>query len=272
MVANESSLLLRGSGVRSGDVVSVSPNGSTWHFISFRVVRINAGQRVEDATGNNEVALVVINGTANIRTSAGTWNNVGVRADPFSGPPAALYLPAATGYLIEAVSDVEIAVCAATERERHPARLIAPAPDSSYIRGEGEAQRRIQNILMGDDEAGSLFLTEVITFPGNWSSYPPHKHDEDNLPVESQLEEIYYYRTRPASGFAFQRVYSADGELDETMTVHNADAVLVPHGYHVCAAAAKYWVYYLNVLAGPKHVYRMSFDPAHAWIKENWVW
>ncbi len=230
------------------------------------------GEFYENETGGNEVAIVVISGSIDMNSSEGAWEGVGTRPDPFSGPPAALYLPASQNYRIRARTEAEVAICGAPARGRYPARLIALDVDSEHIRGDGQARRRVWNILMDEGEAGSLFLTEVITFPGNWSSYPPHKHDTDDPPRESQLEELYYYRMRPAAGFAFQRVYTADGSLDETVTVHDNDVVLVPRGYHVCAAAVEYWVYYLNVLAGPKHVYRMTFDPAHEWIKKNWSW
>jgi 5-deoxy-glucuronate isomerase len=268
----QSPLLVRAHNVNSGDVVAVAPNGTDWKYIRFRVVRLPADQRIRAETGNDEAALVIIAGTIDIVSSAGTWQGVGKRSDPFSGPPEAVYLPPSTSYEIRAVCDAEVALCGAPARELHEARLIATPEVAEYTRGEGQAQRRVRNILMNEGEASTLFLTEVITLPGNWSSYPPHKHDEDNPPVESQLEELYYYRARPAQGFAFQRVYTESGELDETITVHDGDVVLVPRGYHVCAAAAGYWIYYLNVLAGPRHVYHMTFDPAHSWIKENWTW
>ncbi len=266
------SLLIRGSAEPYGEIVATAPMNSALKYITFRVLRLQADRELEANTEDKEVAIVVVAGTVDVTTSAGSWHDVGKRPDPLYGPAETIYLPARTAYAIRAVISTEIAICEAPAREHHPARLIAPPAESEYTRGEGQARRRINNILMQPDEAGSLFLTEVVTFPGNWSSYPPHKHDEDNPPFESQLEELYYYRARPAAGFAFQRVYTADGELDQTMTVRDCDAVVVPRGYHVCAAAAGYWIYYLNVLAGPKHVYRMTFDPAHAWIKENWTW
>jgi 5-deoxy-glucuronate isomerase len=266
----ESPLLLRARTVQSGEVVAVSPDSADWHYVHFRVLRLPAGEQNAATTGELEVAIVVIAGTVNVASSAGEWQAIGSRTDPFSGQPAAVYLPSGTRYAIQAVGPAEVAICGAKARGTIPARLIQPEPE--YIRGTGHAQRVIRNILMGADAATALFVTEVVTPPGNWSSYPPHKHDVDDPPNESQLEEIYYYRARPEAGFAFQRIYSGDGDLDETITVHDRDAVLVPRGYHVCAAAAEYWIYYLNVLAGPKHVYHMSFDPAHAWIKEQWTW
>ncbi len=267
-----SPLLVRGKNAQDGDIVNIVRNGDDWKYIDFRVVRLPAGARLAGATAGDEVAVVVIEGSIAVTSSAGSWQEVGGRVNPFSGPPAAVYLPASTSYELLAAGAAEVAICAAPSRGTLPARLLVPPADAEYTRGKGNAKRLIRNILMGEDEATSLFLTEVVTHPGNWSSYPPHKHDEDNPPFESALEEIYYYRAHPAAGFAFQRVYTASGDLDETLTVHDRDVVLVPRGYHVCAAAAEYWIYYLNVLAGPKHVYQMSFDPAHAWIKEDWTW
>jgi 5-deoxy-glucuronate isomerase len=266
----DSPLLVRARTLESGEVVHVRPNGIDWKYIDFRVLRLAPGESHVSAAKNDEVAIVVIAGTIDVASSAGGWQAVGGRSDPFSGPPAAVYLPGGTSYEIRASETTEIAICAAAARAALPARLVHP--EAEYTRGTGHAQRHIRNILMGENDATALFVTEVVTLPGNWSSYPPHKHDVDDPPHESQLEEIYYYRARPAAGFAFQRVYSANRDLDETITVHDRDIVLVPRGYHVCAAAAEYWIYYLNVLAGPKHVYHMSFDPAHAWIKEQWTW
>jgi 5-deoxy-glucuronate isomerase len=265
-----STLLVRGADVRDGEVVH--PPAGVLKFIDFHVVRLPAGARRRGATNSCETALVLIGGSVNVSTPKEVWRNVGKRVDPFDGPPSALYLPPATDYEMEAVLDAEIAVCAAPGGSSHKARLLEPPASAGYLRGEGHAQRRIFDILMDESGAHSLFLTEVVTFAGNWSSYPPHKHDSDNPPLESQLEELYYYRAHPKAGFAFQRVYTHTGDLDETITAHDTDVVLVPKGYHVCAAAANYTIYYLNVLAGPKHVYRMTFDPAHEWVKRGWKW
>jgi len=270
--ARTSPLLVRGADVPEGDLVSIAPSGQAWRYIRFRATRLRTDGIIRGETADNEMVLVVISGSVHVASPEGSWKNVGQRADPFSGPPSAVYLPSSTSYEIVAASHAEIAICKAPGPKPYPARRIELDTDAGYVRGEGHAQRRIYNILMDEDGANSLFLTEVITFPGNWSSYPPHKHDTDNPPVESQLEELYYYRAQPQQGFAFQRIYTESGDLDEMITAHNTDVVLVPRGYHVCAAAAQYSIYYLNVLAGPKHVYHMTFDPAHAWIKEGWTW
>ena len=265
-------ILVRGADTDDGVVVRITPETAGWDYIGFRAVRMPAGGVHSGNSGADEVAIVVIGGTVTMRSDAGTWERIGERPDPFAGRPYTVYLPARTGYQLRAESAAEIAVCAAPARDAFPARLITPEEVSEHIRGAGQASRCIHNILMEDAGAASLLITEIQSPPGNWSSYPPHKHDQDNLPDESQLEESYYFRIRPAQGFAFMRVYTADGSLDETVTARDGDVVLVPRGYHVVAAAAEYQVYYLNVLAGPRRTLRMSFDPEHKWIMEGWQW
>lgn len=272
----QSSILVRGSGTDSGTVVQITPRSAGWEYIGFHAVRLSPGQTHAGHSGGDELAIVVINGTVGVRSSAGTWERVGRRPDPFTGKPEAVYLPADTHFEVRAETASEVAVCAAPGREAYPGRIITPDDIGEHIRGKGQASRRIHNILMSDAQAGSLLLTEIQSPAGNWSSYPPHKHDRDDLPGESQLEESYYFRVRPAQGFAFMRVYSGQnspGEpLDQTVAVRDGDLVLVPYGYHVVAAAAEYEVYYLNVLAGPKRVLAMSFDPDHEWIMKGWTW
>lgn len=268
----ESPLLVKARSHDYGEVVSVLPNGNGWHYIDFKVLRMPAGKTHAWVTGNSETMAVLVEGTADVRCDADEWRGVGGRASPFDGPPQAVYVPQRTQCEIEARDDCEIAVCSAPARGVYPARRLALKREDAHERGSGNAQRIIYNILMDEDAASTLFVTEVITPPGHWSSYPPHKHDVDDPPRESALEELYYYRAQPSTGFAFQRVYTHDGDLDETITARDRDVVLVPRGYHVCAAAAEYAIYYLNVLAGPKHVYHMTFDPEHDWICKGWTW
>jgi len=131
-------------------------------------------------------------------------------------------------------------------------------------RGYGALERTVSPILMADREADSLLVCEVITPGGHWSSYPPHKHDTDDPPRETQLEETYYYRLRdPKRGFAIQRVYTADRSLDESVAARDGDLVLVPRGFHTVSAPPGYEVYYLNVMAGPRREWKVTFDPDH---------
>jgi 5-deoxy-glucuronate isomerase len=243
--------------------------------VGFSAVRLLPGQSYEGQTAGREVALVIIEGICGVQSSAGSWPRIGGRPDPFSGKPDVLYLPPGTSFHVESDSHdgpVEIALCSAPAQGTLPARLIPASTIPVHVRGSGQATRTIHNILMEDQQAESLLITEIQSPPGNWSSYPPHKHDRDAFPEETQLEESYYFRLRPRQGFALQRVYTADGSLDQTVAARDGDLVLVPRGYHVVAAAASYDVYYLNVLAGPRRALRMSFDPDHEWIMKGWAW
>ena len=134
------------------------------------------------------------------------------------------------------------------------------------VRGHGSNTRYVRDILPQDSPAEALLVVEVITPPGHSSSYPPHKHDTDDIPAESFLEETYYHRLDPPQGFAFQRVYTDDRSLDEAMTVEDRDVVMVPRGYHPVIVPHGYTSYYLNVMAGPQRVWHFHNDPAHAWM------
>ncbi len=267
-----SSLLVRSRGTDDRVIASVAPHGDDWKYIDFKIVRLAKGSSYSAETGGNEAVLVFIEGTADVTSDHASWQRVGERRSPFDGPPQAVYLPQTTAYKLSARGDCEIAICSAQARGTHAARLIALNETDAHDRGTGNASRRIYDILMDPEAASTLFITEVLTPPGHWSSYPPHKHDKDDPPHESALEELYYYRARPECGFAFQRVYTAEGDVDETIAARDRDIVLVPRGYHVCAAAPEYAIYYLNVLAGPKHIYHMTFDPQHEWIRQGWAW
>ena len=144
--------------------------------------------------------------------------------------------------------------------------MIKPSDVGTLTRGTDSNARHVRNVLPEDAEAESVLVVEVITPGGHWSSYPPHKHDRDALPDESYLEETYYHRLKPAQGFAFQRIYTDDRSLDETLAVSDGDVVLVPRGYHPVGAPHGYDLYYLNVMAGPKRVWRFHNDPAHEWL------
>jgi 5-deoxy-glucuronate isomerase len=139
------------------------------------------------------------------------------------------------------------------------------------IRGGGNATRQINHILKPGFPAHRLLLVEVYTPSGNWSSYPPHKHDVHNPPAEVDLEEIYYYRVHRPEGYAIQRVYTSDRRLDAALTVHDGELVLIPEGYHPVVAAHGYDVYYLNALAGSARSMAAMDDPDYAWVRQSWT-
>jgi 5-deoxy-glucuronate isomerase len=211
--------------------------------------------------------VFVINGTVNVLSPYGEWGDLGRRPDPWAGPPDAAYLPPHTAVEIEAAGGpAEVALCwAPAPRGGAGARLLAGGESAIETRGHGALERYVCPILMGDREAESLLVCEVITPAGHWSSYPPHKHDRADPPRETLLEETYYHRISPPRGFGLQRVYTDDRSLDESVAFRDRDCVLVPRGYHTVSAAPGYELYYLNVMAGPTRQWAVSNDPDHEW-------
>jgi 5-deoxy-glucuronate isomerase len=248
--------------------VSVTPESAGWRYVSFNALRIAGGGRFELETEGSEACLVVISGRCAVRIGEVGWPQVGERATPFDGPPHAVYAP--PGVLVEVAAplgDVELAIGSAPAEHGEPARHIRPADIRREVRGMGRMERTIHHILMEDAAAESLLVTEVVTPAGNWSSYPPHKHDTNDPPRETQLEETYYHRLRDEKGFALQRIYTADRSLDETVSVRDGDLVLVRRGFHTVSAAPGYDLYYLNVMAGPVRRWCVTFDPEHDWLR-----
>jgi 5-deoxy-glucuronate isomerase len=180
--------------------------------------------------------------------------------------PGAVYVPAAATYAVTAETAVELALCTAPGKPGGQARLIAEADMPRETRGKGTNTRLVRNILPETAPADGLLVVEVITPGGHWSSYPPHKHDTAAEGEETALEETYYHRLNPPQGFAFQRVYTDDRGLDETVCVQDGDVVMVPRGYHPVGAPHGYDLYYLNVMAGPHRKWIFRNDPAHDWI------
>jgi 5-deoxy-glucuronate isomerase len=250
-----------------GTLVTITPASAGWGHVGFEVLELDVHQKAVRDAGERELCVVVVAGRCHVRSEHGEWLSLGDRPDPFSGPPDAAYLPPGTEVEIEgAGGGGEIALCWAPGRDGARARVLPARQVPAVVRGTGSFERRIHNILMGDQPADSLLVTEVLTPGGHWSSYPPHKHDRDAMPDESFLEETYYHRVAPAHGFGLQRVYTADGELDESVAVRDRDTVLVPRGYHTVSAPPGYDLYYLNVMAGPTRAWAIANDPDHEWM------
>jgi len=253
-----------------GRVLAVTPESAGWTHVGFEVFELKAGEVLERDTGERELGVVMLTGRARAQTRGEDWGEIGKRMDIFERTPAyVLYAPSGEHVRLEAVTDVEVALCSAPGHGSYPARLIRPQDVDTMNRGSGSMRRRIHNLLPDSEPADSLLLVEVYTPAGNWSSYPPHKHDTDREDSETQLEETYYHRLNPPQGFAFQRVYTDDRTLDEALAVENGQCVMVPRGYHPVGAPAGYDLYYLNVMAGPKRQWLFQNDPAHEWLFEG---
>jgi len=265
---------------RTGAAVSLTPRALGWDSIHFAVRHLARGAVWSGRTGREERCLVLLRGCFDARWGSAS-HRVGPRTDVFAGYPHAVYLPAGTAFRIVAERACEVADCRASTSSRRPPsstassspaklepRVIRPEDCGEEIRGGGNATRQIVDIVRPGFPADRLLLCEVYTPGGNWSSYPPHKHDTDDPPREVDLDEIYYYRFRDPGGYGFQRLYTA--RHDETLRVVHGDVVAIREGYHPFVTAHGYDAYYLNVLAGERRSMAASDDPAHARFRRQW--
>lgn len=253
-----------------GELVAVTSEQAGWRDLCFAARRLPAGGRFDGATGASELALVLLGGRATVESSAGRWEGIGKRRNVFDGMPFALYLPPGVAYTVMAETELELALAWCPAEPQFPARLVTPQDVAVEVRGGGNATRQINHILPAEFPAQRLLVVEVYTPGGNWSSYPPHKHDVHDPPREVCLEEIYYYRISDPAGYAIQQVYSPERGLDELVRAHDGDLVLIPCGYHPVVAPPGYDVYYLNALAGSAHAMTAADEPRYAWVREQW--
>ncbi|MFB2549915.1 5-deoxy-glucuronate isomerase [Ensifer soli] len=259
-------LLVKPAGT-SGRVHDITPESASWTYVGFALERLAAGAATGGSEAARETCLVLVAGKARIVVDGVDLGELGERMTPFDGAPAAVYVPQGSRWEATAVTDLDLAVCTAPGAEGYATKVIAPGTHPQMTRGKATNTRYVTNIMPEDDGAAhSLLVVEVITPGGHTSSYPPHKHDVDNLPHESFLEETYYHRLNPPQGFAMQRVYTDDRALDETMAVEDGDVSLVPEGYHPVAAIHGYDLYYLNVMAGPARAWKFHNAKEHAWL------
>jgi 5-deoxy-glucuronate isomerase len=229
------------------------------------------------------LALVVLGGTVDVDSSRGRWEGLGRRANVFAGLPYALYLSRNTALTVKAVTEAEFALAWVEADQDFAPRLVTPAQVDVEIRGGDNATRQINRMLPPGFPCQRLVVVEVYTPGGNWSSYPPHKHDvhrvgPDGTLTEADLDEIYYYKIDRPEGYALQRVYTdADSPLqaagypiDAVVTARNDDVVLIPEGYHPVSSPVGYTTYYLNVLAGSAQSLAAQDDPEFAWVKDTY--
>ena len=261
-------MTLRVRASRAGrEIVNVTPQSAGWRYVGFAAFRLAPGESVSPDLAGRETCVVVLSGRVDVHAGRAGWDDVGSRQSVFDdASPFAVYVPDGAGLRVTARTGAEVGFASATGRGRTAARLIEPAAMKRSVRGKDANTRYVCDILPQTAPAEHLLVVEVRTPSGHSSSYPPHKHDTDNLPLESALEETYYHRLQPAQGFAFQRVYTDDRSLDESIAVEDHDVVLVPRGYHPVVVPYGYESYYLNVMAGPTREWHFHNDPAHEWM------
>ncbi|CAH0346495.1 5-deoxy-glucuronate isomerase [Bacillus sp. CECT 9360] len=249
-------------------VHDVTEENSPLEYVAFKIVDLTPGAHYSETLANKECCIVALTGKINVTDDEQSFEDIGTRESVFDKKPTdSVYVSNNRSFEVEAVTQARVALCYSPSEKQMPTKLIKASDNSVENRGILYNKRLVHNILPDSDpSANSLLVVEVFTESGNWSSYPPHKHDQDRLPDESFLEETYYHEMNPPQGFVFQRVYTDDRSLDETMTVENGDVVIVPAGYHPVGVPDGYTSYYLNVMAGPKRIWKFHNDPDHEWI------
>jgi 5-deoxy-glucuronate isomerase len=253
----------------TGVILDLPRERANWQWMSFFVHRLAPGNSLQFHSFTEETALVLLGGKCVADWGDGA-RDIGQRANVFGGLPYALYLPANHGATLRAQTACEIAECRVASEARLEPRLVTPTDVTVSLRGGGNASRQIVDVMPPSFPGDRIIAVEVYTPSGNWSSYPPHKHEVHNPPVEVDLDEIYYYRFQSPSGFAFQRLYASDGSRESVVTARDGDAVLIRDGYHPVVAGHGYNAYYLNFLAGSARSLANTTDPAHGWVTSTW--
>ncbi|MBZ5513267.1 MAG: 5-deoxy-glucuronate isomerase [Acidobacteriia bacterium] len=249
----------------------------TMRFLDFARLTLAKGEKHTGETGSREYVLDVFSGCADMRIKSGsgdehTFPSAGERADVFSGPPTMVFLPPHAAYEIEASTDnLDMGIFSAPSHSAAQPRLLAGSDVVTREVGRDNWQRTVYSALAENAPADRLLAGETLNPPGNWSSYPPHKHDRANPPKEAVMEEIYFFRLRPAQGYGLIWTYTAPDDPEGFSTVfvvEDGDTVLLPKGYHPVVAAPGYRLHYTWVLAGEERRYgAWADDPRHAWVK-----
>jgi 5-deoxy-glucuronate isomerase len=264
-------------------VLEVTPERAGWELISFQVRRLGSGHSWSAATQESEVALVNLSGRYSVTSNRGAWAGLGGRRDVFRGAAHVLYLPRRSEFTVTADEGGEFAVAAVPTDEDHAPFLTTPGQVKRSVRGGDNVSRQINDLLPPGSPVHRLVLVEVYTPGGNWSSYPPHKHDRhvvapNGTLIEADLEEVYFYKLDRHEGCAYQWIYTdaasplhaAGQPIDALIRVENNCAVLVPEGYHPVTSLPGYTAYYLNVLAGSAQSLANQDDPRFGWVKETY--
>jgi 5-deoxy-glucuronate isomerase len=236
-------------------------------LIELRLVQLATGERDTLRNDDAEMCAIVLFGAVDVTIGGMDFGTAMRDGDVFERAGDAAYVPPTQALELVALSDAAVALAAApiADRPAGSARLIGPTEQEVRTAGTGNWSRSIRTILGPDDDAGRLVVGETINPPGNWSSYPPHKHDRDAPPEEVALEEVYYYRFKPEAGFGVQLIY--DDHDERAQIVRDGDVVAIPSGYHPVVAAPGYSLYYLWVMAGERRELAPFFDPRHSWIQ-----
>jgi len=236
--------------------------------VEIDMVKLADGQTKTYSETDKEYGLVILGGKCTVAGNGFNYENIGERKTVFDGNATSVYIPRNTEFTITGVGEVSIAVAKCPSNKDHKPVLIKPEDVIAKDLGKPGWQRHAMFVLDERVEADQVYIGECWIEGGQWSSYPPHKHDDDNMPIEAATEEIYYFEFDKPQGFGIQKVYTADRSIDETYTVENGDWVEIPRGYHPCHVAPGYRNYYLWIMAGENRGFFMTSDPDHAWLNK----
>jgi len=239
---------------------------SACKWLEIDMLKLTKGMSYTYDEKDKEYALILLGGKCTVIGDGMKFENIGKRKDVFDGPATALYVPRNRKFTVTADTDVTISVCKSPAAKNFEPVLVNPEDVIIKDLGKPSWERQAHFIVDERLSANLIYVGEAFVEGGQWASYPPHKHDEDNMPTEGVLEEIYYFEYDKPTGFGIQSVYTTDGSIDKTYTVKNGDFVEIPKGYHPCCAAPGYKNYYLWVMAGENRGFFMTTDEDHKWL------
>lgn len=245
---------------------------SQLELLKFSTVTLEKGESVELESGEYEIGAVILSGKCTIVCDEHKFENIGNRKDVFSGKPTTVYIPRDSKYTVTAVGEgtFELGLCMVKADKKYEPFLVTAEEVASAHRGALNWQRDVNDIITSkyEGKVDKIVLGETYGCPGQWSSYPSHKHDVDNLPHEVNMEEIYHFKLNPIQGFGIQVMYNDDFTLNESFIVRDGDSIAIKKGYHPVASAPGYSIYYLWVMAGNSgRILTPCDDPKHTWVK-----
>ena len=236
--------------------------------VEIDMLRLAAGDKKAYREEGKEYALVILGGKCTVSGNGFEFKDAGKRKDVFDGAATCIYVPSNNPFTITACGEVQIAVCKSPSDKKFKPVIINPEDVIIKNLGKPGWEREAHFILDERTDSNMLYIGEAFVKGGQWASYPPHKHDDDNMPTEAETEEIYYYEFKNPNGFGIQKVYTMEGDIDETYTVKSGDFVEIPRGYHPFHAAPGYDNYYLWIMAGKDRGFYMTTDEEHQWLNK----
>ena len=251
-----------------GASVIYTKENSACQLVEIDMVKLADGEQKKYCEENKEFGILILGGKCTVEGEGFSYKEIGTRKNVFDGAATCVYVPRNTEFVIRGCGEVSVAVTKSPSTRDHKPVLITP--DQVVIKDMGKPgwERQAHFILDERVEADIVYIGEAYVKGGQWASYPPHKHDDDNMPTEAATEEIYYYEFKEPTGFGIQKVYTKEGDIDETYTVKSGDFVEIPRGYHPFHSAPGYDSYYLWIMAGKNRGFFMTTDEDHKWLNK----